>query len=220
MTWLSQKYDVKNEIRAAKRQASKLGRVHNIVELRSLEGKVAIRYWQAMKKALPKSLGFEGRRITTRNNYATDPFNAALNYSYGFLKVECRMAINTVGLEPAVGFLHELSQYQTSESLVYDLEEPFRFLCDLSVIQAFNTGALNVSDFNYNPHDFEYMTSHEARIRLLTILRDTFNSTVSYNGRSLKWSTVIVEKTNELGRYLRGRSATVDFCEPAPILER
>lgn len=47
------------------------------------------------------------------------------------------MAINAVGLEPSVGFLHEFSNYQTKESLAYDLQEPFRWLVDLSVIQAF-----------------------------------------------------------------------------------
>jgi len=52
---------------------------------------------------------------------ASDPFNAALNYGYGFLEAECRMAINVIGLEPSVGFLHNFSDYQTKEFLAYDL---------------------------------------------------------------------------------------------------
>jgi len=36
----------------------------------------------------------------------------------------------------------------------------------------------------------------------------------------LKWDTVIQEKTNELARYLNGRSRRLDFFEPVPILER
>lgn len=71
---------------------------------------------------------------SSHQNNATDPVNAALNYGYGFLEGECRRAINAVGLEPSVGFLHDFSHYQTKQSLVYDLEEPFRWLVDLTVI--------------------------------------------------------------------------------------
>ena len=56
------------------------------------------------------------------------------------LEGECRKAINTVGLEPAFGFLHEPAKHQTSQSLVYDLQEPFRWLCDVTVIEAFESG--------------------------------------------------------------------------------
>jgi CRISPR-associated protein Cas1 len=48
---------------------------------------------------------------SSHQNNASDPFNAALNYGYGFLEGECRMAINAVGLEPAIGFLHDSSDY-------------------------------------------------------------------------------------------------------------
>ena len=76
---------------------------------------------------------------STHQNNASDEFNAALNYGYGYLEGECRMAINAVGLEPAVGFLHEVSNYQTKESLAYDLQEPFRWLVDVLVLQAFES---------------------------------------------------------------------------------
>jgi CRISPR-associated protein Cas1 len=98
-------------------------------------------YWGAFKKALPGWLDFQGLMTNSRQKNASDPFNAALNYGYGFLESECRMAINTLGLEPSVGFLHDFSDYQTKQSLVYDLQEPFRWLVDVPVIQAFESGA-------------------------------------------------------------------------------
>jgi CRISPR-associated protein Cas1 len=220
LDWLEERHDIQHEIVLAKHEAMKLGKASSVKQLRTVEGRTALRYWQAYQKALPESLGFKGRLTTTRNNYATDPVNAALNYGYGFLKVECRIAINTVGLEPAVGFLHELSRQQTAESLVYDLEEPFRFLVDLAVIKAFESGWLGVDDFAYNPHDFEYMIQFEGRRRLLHLLRARFNAGINYKGRTLKWDTVIEEKTNELARFLNGRSQILSFEEPAPILER
>src|SRR5208282_5598154 len=46
------------------------------------------------------------------------------------------------------------------------------------------------------------------------------DSGIKYKGRVLKWDTVIQEKTNELGRYLSGRSLRLDFSEPSPVLDR
>jgi len=74
---------------------------------------------------LPESLDFQGRMTSSHQNNASDPVNLTLNYAYGVLEGECRRAINTVGLEPSVGFLHDFSSYQTKQSLVYDLQEPF-----------------------------------------------------------------------------------------------
>jgi CRISPR-associated protein Cas1 len=156
----------------------------------------------------------------TKSMNATEPVNAALNYGYGFLKVECRMAVNTVGLEPAIGFLHESSGYQTKESLVYDLEEPFRFLIDLTVIKAFESGWLSPEDFAFTRDDYLYRIENDGRKRLLHLLRERFNSGVQYKGRLLKWDTVIEQKTAELARYFVNQYPSLSFQEPKPVLER
>jgi CRISPR-associated protein Cas1 len=220
LSWLTERYDIERETRATKQEAVKLGQASNVIQLRTVEGRTAQRYWKAYAKALPERLGFQGRSGTHTNRNANDPVNAALNYGYGFLKCEARKAINTVGLEPAVGFLHEVSSTQTAESLVFDLIEPFRFLADLSVIQAFESGWLNISDFEFTRDDYLYRIEFEARRRFLHLLKERFNSGVEYKGRRLKWDTVIEEKTSELARYLNGRGSTLSFQEPAPTLER
>jgi CRISPR-associated protein Cas1 len=130
------------------------------------------------------------------------------------------MAINAVGLEPAVGFLHDFSDYQTKQSLAYDLQEPFRWLVDLSVIQAFESGVLDLKDFYFTGDDYRYRFEAEAKQRFIDLIRERFNSGVSYKGRVLKWDTVIEQKTEELGRFLTRKSSTLEFMEPAPKLER
>ena len=50
-----------------------------------------------------------------------------------FLESEIRKAINSVGLEYSIGFLHEINQSRTP--LVYDIQELFRWIIDISVIQ-------------------------------------------------------------------------------------
>lgn len=130
------------------------------------------------------------------------------------------MAINAVGLEPAVGFLHEFSNYQTKQSLVYDLEEPFRWLVDLSVTQAFESGALKLHDFYFTGDDYRYRFEAEARQRFIDLIRERFNSGVNYKGRALKWDTVIEQKTTELGYMLVNRGPSIDFTVPEPKLVR
>jgi CRISPR-associated protein Cas1 len=67
----------------------------------------------------------------------------------GFLKQSAEWRSTQFGLEPTVGFLHNFSDYQTKESLASDLQEPFRWLVDLSVIHAFESGALDLRDFYF-----------------------------------------------------------------------
>jgi CRISPR-associated protein Cas1 len=144
----------------------------------------------------------------------------ALNYAYGVLEGECRAAINTVGLEPSVGFLHETSGYQTKQSLVYDLQEPYRWIAEVAVMEAFESGLLDLPDFYFTGDDYRYRFEPEAKQRFLKLLRERFNSGARYKGRALKWDTVIEQKTVELGRYLAGRTSQLNFSEPSPNLTR
>ena len=47
-----------------------------------------------------------------------------------------------------------------------------------------------------------------------------FNSGVKYKGKKWKWGTVILNKTQELTRFLLRDSHSTDFMEPAPRLGR
>ena len=119
-----------------------------------------------------------------------------------------------------MGFLHGFSRYQTKQSLVYDLQEPFRWIADVAVMEAFESEVLDLPDFYFTGDDYRYRFEPEAKQRFLELLRERFNSGVRYESRGLKWDTVIEQKTAELGRYLVGRTAKLDFSEPSPNLHR
>lgn len=220
LDWLGERYDISKEVMLVKREAMNLTRASTVGAIRSVEGRVALKYWHAYSKVLPHSLDFQGRMTSSHQNNATDPVNAALNYGYGFLEGECRRVINAVGLEPSVGFLHDLSAYQTKQSLVYDLEEPFRWLVDQTVMQAFESGSLDIPNFYFTGDDYRYRFDVEAKCRFVDLLRERFNSGVNYKGRNWKWDTIIGQKTTELGRFLLGSAREVDFAEPTPNLKR
>lgn len=122
------------------------------------------------------------------------------------------------GSESFVEFLQEFSKYQTKESLVYDLQEPFRWIADVAVMEAFESGVLDLPDFYFTGDDYRYRFEAEAKERFLDLLRRQFNSGVRYKGRALKWDTVIEQKTTELGRHLMGGNGRLDFSEPSPNL--
>jgi CRISPR-associated protein Cas1 len=64
------------------------------------------------------------------------------------------------------------------------------------------------------------LNSKTAKQRFLALLRERFNVGVRYDGRVLKWDTVIEHKAIELARCLTGRSDRLNFDKPAPVLER
>jgi CRISPR-associated protein Cas1 len=220
LDWLHERYDIPRELRVTRLEASKLRTAATVPDLRTVEGRVARRYWEAFGKVMPEHLDFQGRMTSTHQNNASDPVNLALNYAYAVLEGECRRAINSVGLEPSVGFLHDFSDYQTKQSLVYDLQEPFRWLSDLSVIEAFESEALKLPDFYFTGDDYRYRFESETRQRFIELIRERFNAGVKYKGRILKWDTTIEQKANELGRFLLRKSNGLDFAEPAPRLQR
>ena len=68
-----------------------------------------------------------------------------LNYDYAILESEIRKGINSVCLDYSIGFLHEINQSRTP--LVYDIQELFRWLIDVSVIQLLEEKKIKKSDF-------------------------------------------------------------------------
>jgi len=219
--WLSERYDIARKIREAKKEALQLPKAKVINDLRVVEARVAQKYWEAFQSVIPETFCFQSRLIRSRRpNNASDPMNLVLNYSYGVLEGEVRRAINTVGLEPSIGWLHEFTGSQTRESAVYDLMEPFRWLGDITTIEAFESGTLDLKDFYFTGDDYSYRIEIETKRRFLQLLKDRFNSGIGYKGRALKWDTVIEQKTMELARYLIGRTRLIDFSEPSPELER
>jgi len=132
---------------------------------------------------------------------------------------QVRRAINTVGLESAVGFLHESAGYQTKESLVYDLQEPFRWLGDVATVEAFESGVVDMKDFYFTGDDYRYRMEIEAKRRFLELLKAKFNSGVKYKSKTWKWDTVVLNKTQELARFLLCKSKSADFIKPRPSLQ-
>jgi len=115
----------------------------NLDTLRGLEGDAASRYFSAFPE-LMRSPGFE---MSGRNRRPpTDRVNALLSFCYSLLAHDCRSALESVGLDPAVGFLHR--DRPGRPSLALDLMEELRpVLADRCVLTLINTRKISPSDF-------------------------------------------------------------------------
>ena len=120
----------------------------DVDSMRGIEGAAATVYFSRLDNMLwgnPGGFRFESRsRRPPRNEV-----NAALSFTYMLLTSQIQSAMETVGLDPAAGYLHALRPGRPSFAL--DLIEELRApLCDRFVISLFNKGQLSASDFEKN----------------------------------------------------------------------
>lgn len=114
--------------------------------MRGVEGAAATVYFARFDDMLngnPGGFRFESRsRRPPRNEV-----NAALSFTYMLLTSLTQSAMETVGLDPAAGYLHTLRPGRASFAL--DLVEELRApLCDRFVLSLFNKGQLSSVDFD------------------------------------------------------------------------
>jgi len=220
LNWLREKFDVEKEFRCFSKERLGLVRAKTVNEVRTVEGRSADFYWRAFAEVVPRKLEFKSRRSGSRYN-ASDPTNALLNYGYAFLQSCVRRAINATGLDAGVGFLHEDKAATTP--LVYDFQEPFRWLIDYTVLGMVESRAFGWDDFYFTGDDYRMRFKPPLLDRYLAVLREHFNSvghTVMYRGDCVKWDTLIGLKVQEFARYLVGKSDGFDLKSPAPVLDR
>lgn len=113
--------------------------------MRGMEGAAASIYFSRFDWLIANNPG--GFRFETRSRRPPrNEVNAALSFTYMILTREIQSALETVGLDPAAGYLHALRPGRPS--LALDILEELRSpLCDRFVVSVFNRGQLSYKDF-------------------------------------------------------------------------
>jgi CRISPR-associated protein Cas1 len=220
LNWLGESHDIEQDIRSFREEAHGLGHAKTVDEIRNVEARGAETYWRAFQKAVPSKLEFRSRSTRARNRQynASDPVNALLNYGYAFLQSAVRRAINTTGLDVSLGYLHE--DQPATTPLVYDFQEPYRWLVDYVVLRMVLSRAFSWDDFYFTGDDYRLRIKPPLLDRYADLLRGQFNSGVMYSGKWLPWDTLILRKSQDLARHLLGKTARFDLRTPKPVLER
>lgn len=124
--------------------AVQLSNCTNIDSMRGVEGAAAAVYFSQFDNMLSESCSFH---FETRSKHPPqNEVNATLSFVYILLTHDVRSAAETVGLDPAAGYLHTLRPGRSSFAL--DMMEELRApLCDRLVLTLFNKGQLSEKDF-------------------------------------------------------------------------
>ena len=171
--------------------------------LRGLEGAGASAYFQVLDHMIlndKETFSFQGR---TRRP-PLDPFNALLSFSYSLLANDCASALESVGLDSYVGFLHRDRPGRTS--LALDLMEELRpCLADRFVLTLVNNRVVNAGSFQYREGGAVLMRDDARRI-FLRAWQERKRKTIThpYLGEKLPWGLVPYIQALLLARYIRG----------------
>ena len=136
-----------------------------IDSLRGLEGAGSAAYFTHFNRLIRNdSFSF----TTRRRRPPTDPVNALLSFGYSLLTHDVQGAINIVGFDPYLGYLH--TQRYGRPSLALDLMEEFRpLVVDAMVLSALNKKALCPDDFSQEPISRAVSLSEEGRRKFLRL---------------------------------------------------
>lgn len=184
----------------------------DLATLRGLEGAAASEYFGVFDELI---LGDKDVfQFTGRNRRPPlDNINALLSFAYSLLANDCVSALEAVGLDAAVGFLH--TDRPGRNSLALDLMEELRaWVADRFVLTQINQRRVSSSDFVKRESGAVELTD-DARKAFLRAWQERKREQIAhpYLKEKVEWGLVPYVQALLLARYLRG-----DLDEYPPFL--
>ena len=216
---------LKNELESFERVKKKAMYFDNKIDIKyslkrlmNMEGKIASAYIEQLTRIFSKvapEFNFQGRKNKSNkhNMNAANEINALYNYGYSILEAEIRKTINTTGLDPAVGFLHE--SIQSKSPLVYDVQELFRWLIDLSVIELLEEKKLKKKDFLVTESYNTRLRETAAKL-LVEKIKNNFNRKITYKrNRKHSYQNILLDNVQMLANFVSGKTKKLEFLIPS-----
>lgn len=171
--------------------------------LRGIEGNAAADYFSVFNETIlqnKSTFEFNGRN----RRPPTDNINALLSFAYSLLACDCAAALQGVGLDPYVGFLH--TDRPGRKSLALDLEEELRAVfADRFVLHLINNRIMNAADFSVQENGAVSLTD-DARKRFLSEWQKRKREVITHPflEEKIEWGLVPHVQALLLARFLRG----------------
>lgn len=172
-------------------------------QLRGYEGEAASTYFGVFDELIlqqKKDFSFQGRN----KRPPMDNINALLSFVYTLLTNSITSALETVGLDPCVGYLHTERPGRASLSL--DLIEELRaVLADRFVLSLINKRVITGKQFKRKENGAVIMDD-DLRRTVLTEWQNKKKETLTHPflGEKVEWGMVPYVQAMLLSRYLRG----------------
>lgn len=175
----------------------------DLENLRGIEGEAANRYFEIFPHLIlhqRKDFQFHGRN----RRPPKDAVNAMLSFVYTLISSDMTSALETVGLDPYIGFLHTLRPGRASLSL--DMMEELRaYLGDRLVLSLINRKQITSKDFIIQGEDQVVMTD-EGRKIILSAWQNRKKEIIThpYLGEKISIGLLPHVQAMLLARYIRG----------------
>ncbi|MBE6822852.1 type I-C CRISPR-associated endonuclease Cas1c [Caproiciproducens sp. LBM24188] len=172
-------------------------------EIRGIEGEAATCYFSVLDDLIlqqKEQFFFQNRN----RRPPTDNMNALLSFVYTLLAHDTASALETVGLDPYVGFLHRDRPGRIS--LALDLMEEFRtVIADRFVLTLINTRQINGDGF-LQKEDGAVLMDDATRKKVLMAWQERKQEKITHPmlGEKMEWGLVPYSQALLLARYLRG----------------
>ncbi len=181
--------------------------------VRGTEGAAAQAYFGAFSAMIRQNSEFFVFNGRSRRP-PLDPVNAVLSFLYAMLTHDCRSALEGVGLDPYVGFLHAMRPGRPS--LALDLMEELRApLCDRLALSLINLRVLSERDFELSPT--AVFLNDKGRKEVLTAYQKRKTETITHEflDEQIKIGLIPHVQAQLLARCVRG-----ELQEYPPLLWR
>jgi len=172
-------------------------------QVRGSEGEAAARYFDVFPLLIRQqkdAFKWDGRN----RRPPKDPINALLSFAYTLLMGDCLSACQTVGLDPAFGFLHVFRAGRPA--LALDLMEAFRpILADRLVLSLINNQQVRLGDFKITESGAVIMTDEAKKIVISNHQQRKAKTLMHpFLEQETVWGLVPVLEARLLARHLRG----------------
>lgn len=182
----------------------KLPHVSDLDELRGEEGNAARIYFQSMQYLIRPPARNDFAFDTRNRRPPTDPMNAILSFLYAVLLNDCRSALEAVGLDPQLGFLHAVRPGRMA--LALDLLEEFRsVIADRLALTLVNRGQIQASHFDKRDGG-AVLLNDEGRKAVIAVYQERKQETLTHPvlDQEVPIGLLPHVQARLLARYLRG----------------
>lgn len=136
--------EIRNTVYRLNTGLKALKQANSLEVIRGIEGEAASQYFNVFQHLIKEGSPFTFKGRTRRP--PRDEVNALLSFLYSLLGKEISGALQSVGLDPQIGFLH--ADRPGRDSLAQDILEEFRaWWVDRTVLSLINRGQLKPKDF-------------------------------------------------------------------------
>ncbi len=165
--------------------------------LLGVEGNGSAAYFRVFGKMLRGTFTFTHRR----RRPPTDPVNAMLSLGYTLLGHQVASAIQVVGLDPYMGFLH--TDRPGKPSMVLDLMEEWRQpIVDRSIITLVSKKVVQQS--NIKPVENGYYLDNFGKHKAVESVVTRLSNMITYKNFRHSFSSLVLQQARNVARFISG----------------